>query len=99
LVNTANSNKQKNHSQWKLTQKTTFQAKHTSKNVDHLEAAEGEDEDSAAEEDTAEEETDAAEEDTAVVAAVTAADAIEAEIDAVAAAAAVTDQDTKTSNL
>ncbi len=49
--------------------------------------------------DTVEDETDAAAEDTAVVAAVTVAIDAVAEIDAVAAAAAVTDQDTKSSNL
>jgi hypothetical protein len=95
LANTANSNKQKSHSQWKLTQKTMFQAKHTNKNADHLEAVEAADADSAEAADTAEE-TDVAAADTVVAEAVTAADAIEA-IDAVAAAAAVIDQDTKLS--
>jgi hypothetical protein len=93
----ANLSQQKSHSQWKLTLKTTFQAKHTSKNADHLEAAaEAADEDLAeAAEDTAADAIGVAAEDTAAVAAVTVADAIEATDAVAAAAAAVTDQDTK----
>jgi hypothetical protein len=72
----------------KSTQKTTFQAKHTSKKDDHSEAAvEAADEDSAVAEDTADE-TDAA-----VAAAVTVADETDAAV--AAAVAAVTGQDTK----
>jgi Trk K+ transport system NAD-binding subunit len=67
--------------QAKLTQRTTFQAKHTSKNVDHSEAA-AEAADVAV--DSAAVEIDAAAEDTA-----------ETEIEATDAVAAVTGQDTK----